>query len=272
MFVDDDIRISTANTLELLLEPFSWPDRNIVGVGGCVAFPSRASASATHGRIVTSLIRKFGSARKTTAGGLTPAGDRVMPMSATEPYNVVKWVRGGIMAFRQRQLEQVIFDPDVFAMASIGCGIGVDDTLLGYLMSSLGDVLQANCVVVDHPDTDQRKVIPNDPWRSGFAHAYSRRLINDRYRAASSPLLGDRASLWKSLLFHCALSWLEALSHPATSARKYAQGYSSGVLAAIAQKPRASVLTPSISWKSDLHLSMKNARTVSSLNKVSIAT
>lgn len=272
VFVDDDIRISATNAFELLLEPFSWPDRNIVGVGGCVAFPSRASASPAHGKIVTSLIERFGSARKTGAGGLTPVGDRVMPVSTTAPYQVVKWLRGGIMAFRQRQLEQFIFDPDVFAMASIGCGTGVDDTLLGYLMSSLGEVVQASCVVVDHPDIDQRRVIPNDPWSSGFAHAYSRRLINDRYRVGSAPLLRDRISLGKSLLLHSGLNWLKAFVHPTSLPREYAQGYSSGVFAAMTKRPRASTLTPSINWQNDLQLSIKGARIVSPLNEVSITT
>ncbi len=253
VFIDDDIHLPQSDIFEKVLRPFLWKDRNIVGVSPVINFPNRINENNK---------RDLTEAQKKNMGGVTPTGNRIVPINTGKDYDEVKWLRGGMMAYSYPSIEKVIYAPDVFAMSRIGCGLGVDDTFLSRCVGVFGELLIANCAQIEHPDLDTSKVYSQDAKHRGFAVAYSRRFLNDHYRITRPPTIGDRLALVKSYVGNSLLNWTRALSSRDKYDFAYARGYSMGALKGIFQKPTARSLTPEIDWWQDAEDAMARAVTI----------
>ena len=254
IFIDDDIRLPEKDILEKVLRPFLWQDRIIVGVSPKIKFPNRINPTNE---------RELTKAQQNNLGGITPTGNRIVPIDTGDEYDTVRWLRGGMMAYRYGILEEVIYSPDAFAMSHIGCGLGVDDTYLSRCVGAYGELLIANCAEIEHPDFDTSKVFPQDARRKGIATAYSRRFLNDHYRVIKSPKLSDRMALLKSFLGNSLINWWQAINSRQEYQFNYARGYSRGALRGIIQKPTACNLTPEIDWLQDAEAALAQATIIS---------
>ncbi|MCE5308735.1 MAG: glycosyltransferase [Acidobacteriales bacterium] len=267
LYLDDDLIIPECETVEKILAPLTWADRKVAGVTAKILM-GKASALRIYGELTdrkgkTSnweycLVRRFGSGRKTPPGGLTPVGDRRMPES-DEQYARLDWLSGGVMAYRMDALTQECFSDVLFAMAATGCGLG-EDTFLSRRASANGELLLANCAIVQHPHDDAPKCYPTDARRYGHAVAYSRRFLNDNYRVLDRPSIADRWALLKSYLGNTALNWVRALAEPRNYRWAYALGYTHGALRGLLRQPSAASLTPGIDWWVDAERAVAGAR------------
>lgn len=162
------------------------------------------------------------------------------------------------MAFQNHVLSKVIFSEDVFALSHIHCGLGSDDTYLSRCVGLYGELLQANCAIVEHPDKDISRVYPADMKQLGYARAYSRRFLNDHYRLNKETRLLDRVALIKSYLWTFFLNWANAIGTFNNSRLAYAWGHTLGIFRALIQAPTARNLAPEINWQADAEKALAN--------------
>ncbi len=253
VYLDDDLRISQITCLNKLVEPFRWPGRNIAGVTGRIIFASRRTAkSGTSGPSdpntpLSALVERFGSSRHIAPGGLTPSGDRKLPVDTDQRYENVEWLHGGVMAFRRKLLTAECFSENLFALAEAGCGLG-EDTILSRRASSKGELLFALCAQVKHERAEESKACPAHGFRLGYATALSRRLINDNFRGLEQPQRQDRLTLLQSYAGNMLLTWGRALRSLTDQQVRYACGYTLGALRGLSRRPTASRITPQIEW------------------------
>lgn len=256
IFVDDDIRFAQKDTIEKITTPFMWDNRLIVGITPKILFPSREKL--VRDRPWWKYLEFMCSSFRLSPGELTPSGDRVPLTDTTNDYDPVEWLRGGVMAYRTDILSKVIYSEDVFALSHIHCGLGADDTYLSRCVGLYGELLQANCAIVEHPDFDVSKVYPSSMKQLGYARAYSRRFLNDHYRLKDKARFLDRLALAKSYLWAFLVNWANVIGAFNKSRLAYAWGYSLGILHAVIQSPTAQNLTPGINWQADAEQAIAN--------------
>ena len=264
IYLDDDLRIEQMDALANVIHPFQTQS-NIVGVTAYIkGFQMSHECDIGHilqnrrverGRIAASIVHLFGS--RIPPGGLSPSGHRRVP-PIQDAYYPVEWLFGCVMAFSMSALTQECFSDDQFAMTYIGCGTGLDDTLLSHRASSRGKMLLAWNAIFLHPDNVRPVAYPTAPFRHAYGAAYSRRVLNDNYRWPYSPRLSDRLALLRSYLGNIILSWGNVLLHPARHRFEYALGYTLGAIRGIIQPPSARRLTPHIDWWQDAEEALKN--------------
>ncbi|MDD3580663.1 MAG: glycosyltransferase [Desulfobacca sp.] len=266
LYLDDDLRISQPDALEKVLFPLSWDKEEIFGVTATfqmVGYSQQTGTATLWDRQqynnggIPLLVRLFGNARKIPPGGLSPAGQRRLPLDQGQDYAPVDWLRGGVMAYSMRALSEDCFSEDLFAMYQLRCGKG-EDTFLSRKVRSKGQLLLAFCAQVEHPDDDLPKSYPYQAYRFGYASAYSRRLLNDHYRGFDPPLWKDRFALFKSYLGTTGLNWWRAISGPKKHRFAFAWGYTRGAIRGLVQKPTARNLTPKIDWFRDAEDALHN--------------
>lgn len=256
IFIDDDIRFKQKDAIEKIATPFMWENRCVVGITPRIVFSSREKPAEEQYK------RKcFGFMHSSfwlSPGQLTPAGDRIPLADTTNDYDTVEWLRGGVMAYRTEALLKAIYSEDVFALSHIHCGLGSDDTYLSRCVGLYGELLQANCAVVEHPDIDNSKVFSSNMKQLGYAKAYSRRFLNDHYRLKEPPQFSDRLALAKNYLWSFFINWANAIGTFNKPRLLYAWGYTLGILRAVIQSPTARNLAPKINWRADAGQSISN--------------
>ena len=264
LYLDDDLRLRQQDALERLIRPLQT-DGSVAGVTTQITYPAkRTAADRLGGPLSSRLAKRFGSARRTAPGGVTPTGHRRHPRLGDPEYTEVEWLRGGVMAFRMTALSEKCFSNDLFAMHHIGAGLG-EDTVLARKARMGGRLVLARNVEFEHPDADRPRAYPTGGFRFGFATAYSRRMINETYRGFGNPHLADRIELLKSYAGNTVLHFGRAVRRPSVYRWLFTLGYLRGALAGAAFKPTAGRLTPDIDWRADAETSLSAATRIERL-------
>ena len=257
LYFDDDIRLLERETIEKIIQPFSWMDRHVAGVTAPTFSPRSAEKLSAAPALLEqrqartpALARWFGEGTRTPPGGLTASGHRVEADCAGNPYARVDCLRGRVMAFRMSALGRANFPDDLFAMKHVRAGLG-EDTLISHSVLPSGELLTACEARIEHPDDEMPNSYPHRAYDYGIAVSYSRRLLNDYYRFPGKPLLKDRLALARSYAGNMVLNWWKFFRQPRAHRFQYARGYARGVWRAILRPPRAKILTPRIDWEAD---------------------
>jgi len=256
LFLDDDLQINQKNAFQVLLATLE--DQSIVGVTSIIkmgewdptfnAFSQLLDRSKINQH---SFLRKLGSSNKIKAGGLSPTGDRILPLfENNKSLYELQWLRGGVMLFRIPALDQSCFSNDLFALDEINCGKG-EDTYLSRQVMRKGKLMINSKVIIDHPNLDSPKTYPIDAFHFAYATAFSRRFLNDHYRISEPPRFSDRMALFKSYLGNNLINLFQFIMHPAKHRFAYFWGYFLGSIRGLFQKPTARNLAPNIDWLGD---------------------
>jgi hypothetical protein len=155
------------------------------------------------------------------------------------------------------------FSDALFAMYELRMGKG-EDTVLSRRVGINGTMVMVFGLNIKHPDDDEPRAYPTQPFQFGYALAYSRRLINDCYRAPDQPKIQDRVELVKSYIGTAVLAWSGATANPRRHRFAYAAGYTLGALRGLIHKPTARNLTPKIDWRADAERALAEARAITS--------
>lgn len=255
LYLDDDLRLYQHNAVEKLIDKLEMDSRSagatceiIMGEVGeeYSSHPALVEHLKKNKRLLF-LVDRFGAARSTQPGGLTPAGNRIPP-APSSTFSPIQWLRGGVMLFRSDALKEDCFSEDLFALYHIRCGKG-EDTYLSRQVMKYGQMIYVQDVQVEHPNNDLPKTYPITAYKFAYATAYSRRFLNDHYRINSPPNILDRLELIKTYLGNNFLNFTRAFLHPRQHRFSYAAGYFLGSLRGLVQKPTARNLTPNINWK-----------------------
>ena len=261
LYLDDDLMLRNPAALAKVLAPLVRGEREVVAVTAEVTVPgSDGERSPRPSGLAARLVERFGSGRGIPPGGLTPSGHRRSPVCRGQEYEEVEWLYGGVMAIRMDALGPECFSDALFALYHVG-GKG-EDIFLGRRLSARGPILLAFETGIEHPNSDNPKAYPSDPYGFGRALAYSRRLLNDYYRGFDPPRLSDRVALVKSYAGNLALAWLRAVTSLRRDHRRYALGYTAGVALGLLRKPTARNLTPHIDWWRDAERALAAAVTL----------
>ncbi|HUG81627.1 MAG TPA: glycosyltransferase [Bryobacterales bacterium] len=256
VYVDDDLRVPDKEALEKLILPLEALPGEVAGVTARIEFPNRPAGhasvdeSSSEGSVLRALARRFGSAHRTQAGGLTPVGYRKPPAHAAESYAATQWLRGGVMAFDRDVLDEECFGECLFALADVQAGLG-EDTIISMKAARRGRLLFARYVRFVHPDDDSPKAYAFEGYRAGWAHAYSRRLINDSYRGSEPPTWADRAALVRHYLGKNLLNLRQCYLCADWDKWNFAAGYAWGTVWGLCQPPNARRLAPGVDWQRD---------------------
>lgn len=152
------------------------------------------------------------------------------------------------MAFRRSALGRDSFPNDLFALAAVGCGLG-EDLILARRAAARGKLVLASRARFVHPGSDSSRAYAATSRRRAFAHAYSRRLFNDHYRAPEPSRLADRLALLRT--------WVGgSVRRLASGDREEALGYVAGAWKGLVDPPRAARLTPEIDWEAEADCSL----------------
>lgn len=268
LYLDDDLRIRQTTAFENIIAPLDWPDRSIAGVTGSLVFGETGVKNDHLSVTLTDLrvgldgdspwVARFGASRAYIPGEVTPSGNRVPVPNRGNPYESVKWMRGGAMAFNITSLSERVLSDDIFAMNHRRYGL-CEDLIIARRLLPSGELLQAFNSVFEHPGEDPPKAYSNKAFDFGYSMAYSRRWFNDNYRGFEPPRLSDRLQLSRFYLVSCLLHVYRWLRSPGKIRFLFAMGYLSGILGAITRKPTARVLTPQIDWWADAEMALQEA-------------
>jgi glycosyltransferase involved in cell wall biosynthesis len=266
LYLDDDLRIVQPDAVEKVLLPLVRGE-GVVGVtaqievgspeGKLSHAPILLDRERQAGRLLSVVVRRFGS--KVPPGELTPSGNRRLPeVPAGSAYAPVRWLRGGVMAFRMDALTEECFSPDLFALTHVGWGKG-EDSLISRRVASKGRMLMACNATFLHLQEALPCAYPIEPFWLAHAIAYSRRLINDNYRYPGRPTVRDRLALVRTYLGNILICFGRALAKPARYRFAYAVGYLAGAARGLVSPPRAERLTPNIDWRKEAERALERA-------------
>jgi hypothetical protein len=258
LYLDDDLRIEQPTSIQKIVEPLDWADRKVVAVTGTldmgVPKPDGGGLSLTELRMgfptTSKIITWFGTSKAYSPGDVTPAGNRVPIAFHGNPYEPVKWLRGGAMAFRVENLSKDVLSDDIFAMNHLKYGL-CEDLIIARRLIPSGEILLAFNAVFRHPSEDAPKAYSSKAYNLGFAIAYSRRWFNDNYRGYGVPKFSDRVALIKDFLAILMLNSWRALISLNRQRLSYVWGFFSGAIYSGFKKPTARNLTPTIDWWAD---------------------
>lgn len=257
LYLDDDMRITQKDAVELLLGPLEVDEGKIVGTTAPIIFPTNSVDIGRPGpnrNRFLSKLKSFSWNKKRIPGSLTSTGIRIPPDEfSPEGYGRVNWAYGGVMAFKMSKLGAESFLEDSFALHHIGCGLG-EDTLISHIASKKGDILLIRSAEFLHPNADESKAYSREPYKYGYATAYSRRLINDHYLGGS--IFSNRLFLFRSYFSNSVVNLLSFITTLDSKSLKYSVGYLFGALRGLFQKPVASRLTPEIDWWSEAEVAL----------------
>jgi glycosyltransferase involved in cell wall biosynthesis len=256
LYLDDDLHIEDTDAIKNLLIPFEWDDKNILGTTGLIIMGDHTKLSRlaslqdgySNKPIMQRIIKKIGSSKSIKPGGLTPSGNRKLPVIENDGYGCIEWLRGGVMAYRMVAISEDSFLDDLFALDQIRCGLG-EDTILSRRIGNSGKLLMVSNAKFHHPHDDHSRTYPVDAYNLGYARAYSRRFQNDHYRIYYKPQLFDRLNLIGSYIGNIAIILWQILSDYKNYRVAYLSGYIKGALLGIIRKPTTQILTPNINWR-----------------------
>lgn len=244
LYLDDDLRIPCPESVHEVVSVLEGSDSDIVAataeIEGIAPY-SQGPAAA----------RRWGAARLSPPGELTPTGVRVAPVGGEMP--TVRWLRGGVMAIRAGALSQVRAPDALLALAQRGWGLG-EDLILARLLSSRGRIVLARRARFEHPADANSVAYRREDLAFGFASAYSRRLVNDYYRGGAPPRLADRIALLRT--YAGGSLWHGFQAARRRTSPRFAAGYAAGAFAGIVRPPSAQTLTPDIDWPEELRQSV----------------
>lgn len=257
VYIDDDIRIYQQNAIEITVLPLIAKTNNVIGVTGNIKFGKSLNleknihtTSALTANKTQSIMKKL-TKRRYLPGSLTSTGIRIKPNQYShDGYGVVEWASGGVMAFSLIKPGEELFSIDSFALHHIGYGLA-DDTILSQSLSRYGNLLLAKNAEFHHPSTDDSKVIPSQPYKRGFAVAYSRRLIIENHKINYSSSVHKYFELLRSYVGNFIIQFVDILRRPDRIKMAYSFGYFSGSVVGLFRKPTAKYLTPEINWFQD---------------------
>jgi len=270
LYLDDDLRINQANSIELLITPLKEQNNRIIGSTAPIIFPDAPPDKLRDSKIkglTRRLSRLFYSRISLSEDdiiSITPIGSRkgfITGISNSYPH--LNWAYGGVMAYKMHALNESCFLKDSFALHEIGCGIG-EDTLISHIASYKGDIILVREAKFTHPNADQTRAYPRDPYRYGYAYAYSRRLINDHFRYP--PSIGDRLFLITSYLTGNLSNFVDMITLRNDYTTRYAKGYFRGSIRGLFQRPKANKLTPEINWEKDAETAISNGLKLNDAN------
>lgn len=258
LYLDDDLRIEQRTSIQNMIAPLAWLDRNIVAVTGTLDMgipkPTDGSLSIAELRQgipdKSKILARLGTSRRYQSGDVTPAGNRVIVENRGNDYETVRWLRGGAIAFRVENLSERVLSDDIFAMNHLKYGL-CEDLIISRRLISAGEILLAFNAVFRHPSEDPPKAYSSNAYRLGFATAYSRKWFNDNYRGSEHPRVTDRLTLIKNYVGVIFLNaWRALISHNKQRA-SFTYGFLRGAVYAFIRKPTAKSLTPEINWWAD---------------------
>ena len=243
LYVDDDLRIPCSDSVQQVVSTLEDSATDVVAATAEIqGLTPSADPSAA--------LRRWGAARGSLPGELTPSGVRLPPLGGTTP--TVRWLRGGVMAIRADILSRLRVPHALLALAQRGWGLG-EDLILARMLCRHGQIVLARRARFEHSREAHSVAYRRDDLGFGFGSAYSRRLVNDYYRGGAPPRLPDRIALLRTYagasVWH---GWQAALRR--TSSR-FAIGYAAGALAGVLHPPSVRRLTPDIDWSEELRLS-----------------
>jgi hypothetical protein len=163
------------------------------------------------------------------------------------------------MAFRMSAITADCFCDSLFAMGERGWGLG-EDTLLSRRIGCRGVLLTSFRGGFVHPEGDRTVAYKRTAFGRGFATAYSRRLLNDHYRAPEAARWSDRLALARSYVAHALLSSWNAFRRADQQAWAFAAGYTLGAVRGLLQAPASRRLCPGIDWWSDAESALAQTR------------
>jgi len=244
LYLDDDLRIAHSDSVHEVISALEDSSTDIVAataeIQGIAPHPERSATA-----------RRWGEARRSLPGELTPSGVRLAPLGGATP--TVHWLRGGVMAIRGGVLSQVRAPHALFALAQRGWGLG-EDLILARLLCRHGRIVLARRARFEHPHEANSVAYRRDDLGFGFASAYSRRLVNDYYRGGATPRLADRIALLRTYAGASLCHGFQAARRRSSS--RFALGYAAGAVAGILRPPSSRTLTPDIDWPEELRLSV----------------
>jgi len=257
LYLDDDLRLHQQDAIEKLVG-YLQADAQVVGVTSVINFgkmddifssqPALADQQSVRNQAYF-FLQWFRSAQKVKPGGLSPTGNRFLPIQNGK-CSTVQWLRGGVMLFRMSALTLNCFSADLFALDHIRCGKG-EDTILSRRVMQFGKLVYAHDVVIDHPNSDIPKTYPTSAYKLAYATAYSRRFLNDHYRTTRQPYFRDRMALLGSYIGNGLINFGRAFVRPRRYRFAYATGYFVGSMRGLIQKPTAKNMAPQINWWAD---------------------
>ena len=268
IYLDDDLRIISKEALSKILQPFI-ENQEVVGVTSAC---KTGDVSKFRGIDVwvdqrslpqrnRFIVNKLSSSKKTQPGGISPTGNRKIPVYRGNPYEEVSWLQGRVMAYRYESITEECFSEDLFALDHIRCGLG-EDTFLSRNIGAHGKLVFYFDAGFEHPDDDSPKSYPTKAYKFGLATAYSRRFLNDHFRPFSKPFFVDRVALLKTYLGNNFLNAINFVRKPTKSYFLYAIGYGVGSLRGIFINPTAKYLTPSIRWWEDSQIAVTQTQEI----------
>lgn len=264
VYLDDDLRIHRRTVLEQLLWPLDVEGCGVVAVTGQIDFPSEEmsqpmrTTDLRRGNQPGFFARRLGASRRLAEGELSAVGCRKETRAGVDPYSFAQWLRGGVMAFSMSALTEECFSDDVFAVYERRLGRG-EDTVLARRVAQSGQIVVAHGARVEHPDDDSPQAYPSKGFQSGYALAYSRRLINDSYRGFYPPTRSDRLALGKHYLWMNLSNLVRVLRRPSRSSISFGSGYVWGTVQGLGRKPTAARLAPGIDWRADSRSCLRGA-------------
>jgi glycosyltransferase involved in cell wall biosynthesis len=258
LYLDDDLRIEQPDAIRNMISPLDWTNRVIVAVTGTLNMgsPKPDGSNITlsdlkSGLSTTSnIISRFGTSRKYIPGDVTPAGNRIPIEFCGNPYESVKWLRGGAIAFRVESLSSDVLSDDIFAMNHLKFGL-CEDLIISRRLINSGELLVAFNSIFIHPNENPPVAYSSKSYTLGFAVAYSRKWFNDNYRVGNRPTLMDRLILIKYYLATFFLNIWRAVISANRQRFLFGSGILSGAFYALIKNPSAKSLTPNINWWKD---------------------
>ena len=247
IFFDDDLLLPDIETVAKLTAALAQAEAATCAVN----LPLRDAPRTHLGPLPLALLRRA------APGSLTPGGARRQPAADGSPLPAIEWLRGPVMAVRCSALPPERFPYDLFALASIGSGMGEELALARCLQ---GRIVFVRNLTVEHPDTEPSQVLASQAERKGFAIAYSRRLLNDLCRNGQ-PSWSDRAGLAWTWCGGMAAAAADGLSKRRPEPWRFAKGYLRGALGGALCPPTHARLTPGMNWEEDARRSLAAAVT-----------
>lgn len=269
LYLDDDLRILQEDAIERTVAPLRWDHPFVVGVTGRLVFGEIereqggvASEARSPGNRWAKRLRdalaSLGASARLPEGGISSTGNRRLPAIGSDEYVRTEWLHGGVMAFRASAVSEESFPDDLFALTSVGCGLG-EDTVISRRIGARGVLMFAARATFRHPNADATRAYPTASFERGFATAYSRRYINDEYRVGARARVSDRLSLLRSYLGVAMLNLVEWLARPTRARGLFALGFAKGCIKGLVVPPESERLAPGVRWRSDATAALQKA-------------
>jgi hypothetical protein len=258
LYLDDDLRIEQPDAIQNITAPLEWKDKKIVAVTGTLdmGIPKSNDDSLTLTELreglsdSSNMVSRFGTSRKYQPGDVTPAGNRIPVIYSGNPYESVKWLRGGAIAIKVNDLSKEILADDIFAMNHLRYGL-CEDLIISRRLISSGKIMLAFNAVFKHPSEDPPKAYSSNAYQLAFAIAYSRKWFNDNYRGFNPPKFTDRLALLKNYTAVLLLNTWRTLISFNKQRALFTYGFLRGVIYSFIKKPVSDSLTPEINWWAD---------------------